>query len=160
PGTTAHPQKCTISGACADPAVDKNYNATTNELTPLPGTGGTTGTGGAINTGGNGGTGTGGATGTGGTGGATGTGGTGGATGTGGSNADGGAGTTGTGGTMTDGGGMNPETALMTDGTTVLPSAKLRQGQQSTLALTITVTKNAGGLGNAMVVGDSGGVGV
>jgi hypothetical protein len=169
---TAQPQKCTTSHVCVDPKVDMSiYDPTTNDFKAnVSGAGGSTGVGGTTGTGGAlaGASGTGGpdaaagttgtagsAAGTSGTAGASG--GSGGTTGTAGSNADGGAGT-GAGGTMTDGGGMNPEVAVTPDGTMVTPSAKLRQGQQSTLSLTVTVTKAAGGLGNPMVVGDTGGL--
>jgi hypothetical protein len=163
PSTPGHTQVCTASGACADPKID-NYNPVTNELNPpmASGTAGANGAAGAL--GGSGGDTSGTAGAAGGTAGAAGgtagaAGGTAGATGgNAGGSPDGGAGATGTAGANTDGGGMNPEVAITPDGTMVTPSAKLRQGQQSTLSLTVTITRAMGGLGNASVVGDSGGV--
>jgi hypothetical protein len=148
-------QVCTVSGTCADPAVDKTYDPATNDFkAPTTGTAGSTGSGGAL---GGAGGGAGGSTGQAGAGGGA-AGASGGSTGTAGSNPDGGGAGMGAAGSMTDGGGMNPEVAVMTDGTMVMPSSKLRQGQQSTLSLTVTVTRTMGGLGNAMVVGDNGGL--
>jgi hypothetical protein len=155
-------QKCTVGGTCADPAVDFNYDPITNDYKKVTtGTAGTTGAAGTGSDGGAGTTGVAGTTGAAGDGGNAGTTGEAGTTGAAGTGTDGGAdaaaGTTGAAGSGTDGGGQNPDAAQTVDGVMVTPTDQLRQGQSGQQSLTITISKAAGGLGNASIL-DFGGV--
>ena len=150
PKGTPGRQVCTASKTCADPAVDgAKYDPTTNDfVVPSTGAAGSTGAGGAL-AGTNGAAGSTGAAGdaTGAAGSAAGSTGSAGAaagsTGAAGSNPDAG---TGAAGATVDAG--NPEVAEAVDMTTVTPNKSVHQGA----AVTITVTKTAGGLSNPMVV--------